>query len=390
MISFQAGQLWHLLEKCRSESFTGVAQVDVVIDATQCQRSLMLALRAGHLTFVGKTLPSPTEFALLIQQKLNIAHMESALKVSALRVKNQNSIRELFEFISRFGLFKWEDLERVMHHHAVVGLEQVLPYGGTCRADTANAFDLSYGNGKQGFDWVQLDQDLTQRQQVWTTLAPSITGPDTIPLPSNADLNQISDLEHRQLAQWVDGQRSLLDIAAEANLDPLEVAKIYWAWSKKGWIGFKSLNHSGLSETKTAQSPTAPTSQSDLDLPIVLSVDDSPIVQTMIKRAIGDRYQVIAANNAVDALNLLNTRNVALMLLDVTMPDIDGLELCRTIRNIAKFKDLPVVMLTAKDGLLDKVRGQFAGSTHYLIKPIDREKLLPILDRYIAVKAATA
>jgi DNA-binding response OmpR family regulator len=45
------------------------------------------------------------------------------------------------------------------------------------------------------------------------------------------------------------------------------------------------------------------------------------------------------------------------------------------------------VMVTAKDGLLDKMKGQFAGSTHYLNKPVDREKLLPVLEKYI-VKAA--
>jgi twitching motility two-component system response regulator PilG len=65
------------------------------------------------------------------------------------------------------------------------------------------------------------------------------------------------------------------------------------------------------------------------------------------------------------------------------MPDIDGLELCRTIRAMTKFKQLPIIMLTAKDGIVDRVKGQFAGSTQYLAKPVDREKLLPVLEKYI-------
>jgi DNA-binding response OmpR family regulator len=101
-------------------------------------------------------------------------------------------------------------------------------------------------------------------------------------------------------------------------------------------------------------------------------------------------YEVLCAKNAVEALGLLNTRKVELLLLDVTMPDIDGLEFCRTIRNISKFKDLPVIMLTAKDGFMDKMKGQFAGSTHYLTKPVDREKLLPVLEKYISVKETVA
>jgi twitching motility two-component system response regulator PilG len=112
-------------------------------------------------------------------------------------------------------------------------------------------------------------------------------------------------------------------------------------------------------------------------------VDDSKIVQTMITRAISDVYDVWLANNAIDALNILQQQNVALLLLDVTMPDIDGLELCRTIRAMSQFKELPIIMLTAKDGIIDKFKGQFAGSTQYLTKPVDREKLLPVLEKYI-------
>ncbi|MEO1182119.1 MAG: response regulator, partial [Cyanobacteria bacterium J06636_28] len=73
-------------------------------------------------------------------------------------------------------------------------------------------------------------------------------------------------------------------------------------------------------------------------------------------------------------------------LLDVTMPDIDGLELCRTIRGIGRFRDLPIIMLTAKDGVFNKIRGQIVGSTHYLTKPVERSKLLEILDKYVPSK----
>lgn len=63
------------------------------------------------------------------------------------------------------------------------------------------------------------------------------------------------------------------------------------------------------------------------------------------------------------------------------MPDIDGIEFCKTVRGISKFRDLPVIMLTAKDGLIDKVKGQMAGSTHYLTKPVRKEKLLNVIEK---------
>jgi twitching motility two-component system response regulator PilG len=112
-------------------------------------------------------------------------------------------------------------------------------------------------------------------------------------------------------------------------------------------------------------------------------VDDSPIVQTMIRRALSDRYNVLIASNAVEALNLLNSKSIKLLLLDVTMPDIDGLEVCRTLRGIPKFRDLPIIMLTARDGYVDKFKGYMAGSTKYLTKPFQAEELLAVIAEYV-------
>ncbi len=65
------------------------------------------------------------------------------------------------------------------------------------------------------------------------------------------------------------------------------------------------------------------------------------------------------------------------------MSDVDGLEFCRTVLSIPKFKNLPVIMVTARDKFSDKLRGQIAGSTHYLTKPFERRILLDIVGKYI-------
>jgi twitching motility two-component system response regulator PilG len=98
--------------------------------------------------------------------------------------------------------------------------------------------------------------------------------------------------------------------------------------------------------------------------------------------------KVIVASNAVDALNLLYRENISLLLLDVSMPEIDGLELCRTIRSIAQFQDLPIVMVTARDSFFDKVKGKFAGSNEYLTKPFDAEKLRQLVSKFINIASS--
>ncbi len=114
----------------------------------------------------------------------------------------------------------------------------------------------------------------------------------------------------------------------------------------------------------------------------VLAVDDSPIMQKLIEKTLSDRYRVLLADNALDALSTIYHESIAVLLLDVSMPGIDGLELCRTVRNLPQFKELPIVMLTARDKSFDKVKGHLAGATEYLTKPFDGEQLAQIVGQY--------
>jgi CheY-like chemotaxis protein len=115
----------------------------------------------------------------------------------------------------------------------------------------------------------------------------------------------------------------------------------------------------------------------------VLAVDDSVVMQEMIKRALGGEYRVIVAGNAVDALALIYHEKISVLLLDVSMPGIDGLEFCRTVRNLPQFRDLPIIMLTARDKLFDKVQGRLAGATEYLTKPFDANQLQQVVGKFV-------
>ena len=118
----------------------------------------------------------------------------------------------------------------------------------------------------------------------------------------------------------------------------------------------------------------------------VLAVDDSTVMQGLVKQALSNTYNVLVADNAVDALSVIYHNKVSVLLLDVSMPGIDGLELCRTIRSIPQFQALPIIMLTARDGAFDKVQGRLAGATEYLTKPFDAQKLCEVIDSVLNVK----
>lgn len=122
----------------------------------------------------------------------------------------------------------------------------------------------------------------------------------------------------------------------------------------------------------------------------ILVVDDSPIARKQVQRVLDDRYRVLLADNAVEALSKIYHEPISLLLLDVSMPEIDGLEMCRTIRNLPQFQQLPIVMITARDGVFDKVQGRLAGATEYLTKPFEPEVLVRVVESLLgAVSNAT-
>lgn len=115
----------------------------------------------------------------------------------------------------------------------------------------------------------------------------------------------------------------------------------------------------------------------------ILAVDDSTVMHKIVQQVLGQEYRVLVADNAIDALSMIYHEQVAIILLDVSMPGIDGLELCRIVRSIPQFQNLPIIMLTARDSSFDQVQGHLAGATEYLTKPFDAEQLHQVINKLL-------
>jgi len=124
--------------------------------------------------------------------------------------------------------------------------------------------------------------------------------------------------------------------------------------------------------------------------PVVLAVDDSPLIHQLIQKALSQYYRVLVAENATTALSTLFQEPVQVLLLDVTMPEIDGLELCRTVRTLPQFQSLPIVMLTSRDAPFDRVQGRLAGASEYLTKPFNAEELQQVVQKFVTVASTPA
>ncbi len=106
----------------------------------------------------------------------------------------------------------------------------------------------------------------------------------------------------------------------------------------------------------------------------ILVVDDEPQIRRVMRMALSSQgYTIVEARNAQEALKEVRAEHIDLVLLDMNMPDMDGMEVCREIRTASK---VPVIMVTVRSAEKDKVRALDAGADDYVVKPFGIEELL--------------
>jgi len=121
----------------------------------------------------------------------------------------------------------------------------------------------------------------------------------------------------------------------------------------------------------------------------ILIVDDDPNIALLIKMTLSKtkEYNTVIANSGEDALALIDKDPPDIVLLDVMMPGIDGFEVCRQIKSSEKTKFIPVIMITAKREMGDKLHGMGLGANDYITKPFNPEELQARVRAHLRIKA---
>ncbi len=115
----------------------------------------------------------------------------------------------------------------------------------------------------------------------------------------------------------------------------------------------------------------------------VLVIDDSNTIRRSAEIFLKQGgYEVLLAEDGFDALSKVNDHQPDLIFCDILMPRLDGYQTCAIIKRNAKFAEVPVIMLSSKDGLFDKARGRMVGSQDYLTKPFTKDQLLAAVEQH--------
>ena len=116
----------------------------------------------------------------------------------------------------------------------------------------------------------------------------------------------------------------------------------------------------------------------------IMSADDSPSMRQMVSFTLKEAgYDVVEACDGQDALSKLKTTKIDMLITDLNMPKIDGIELIRQVRQMPEYKFIPVIMLTTESDSNKKAEGKAAGATGWLVKPFNPPQLTAVVKKVL-------
>ena len=210
-------------------------------------------------------------------------------------------------------------------------------------------------------------------------LAPSITNPKSL-------AKLVLPKTYQNLVKLLDGKKTLRDLAFLLDEDVLKLTSF-----------LSSYVHQGLLELVVVKDIVKPTNsvqansnsrqqqlKSDRHRPLIVSIDDLPEIGKLMGQIFKKAgYRFISIQDGLQAVSQLISCQPDLIFLDVDMPIVNGYEICAQIRRIPDLKDIPVVVLTGHDSMLERLRAKMAGTSDFLAKPIDAFNILDTVMKFV-------
>lgn len=224
---------------------------------------------------------------------------------------------------------------------------------------------------------------MIKQVQEWNQFYPHIQSPNQCPVISDAlQLRQaLPENTFKSLSRWADGTTTLRQMSRYLNRDILTVARAIYPFVQLGLVQlfYPQVNpeESDLSSTKFSEKINS-------GIPRVVCIDDDVSIGKTVEYILQQHgYEVTSIVNPLKALSLVFQLKPDLILCDITMPEIDGYEICAMLRQSNAFRLTPIIMLTGLDGFINRIKARMIGANDYLTKPFGESELLMLIEKYI-------
>lgn len=239
--------------------------------------------------------------------------------------------------------------------------------------------------------FTSADMSIKQMQDSWTAwteagltnispnLAPVLRRPEQLEAA-------VHPLVYKNFVKMLNGKYTLRDLAIRMKQSVLLISRSLLPYILKGIIELVEVADLPLANTGSGNDSTT-TQPINPNAPLIACVDDSPQVCKMLEEIVtANGMRFLKIQDPVQALPTLIQDKPDLIFLDLIMPVASGYEICTQLRRISAFANTPVIILTAQDGLLDRVRAKVVGSTDFLTKPVASDKVMAILRKYLPIE----
>jgi two-component system chemotaxis response regulator CheY len=117
----------------------------------------------------------------------------------------------------------------------------------------------------------------------------------------------------------------------------------------------------------------------------IMAVDDSASVRMMVNFTLSAQgYDVVEAVNGIDALKKLDSRHVDMLITDINMPELDGINLVQKVRENPVYKFIPIIILTTESQKEKRIEGKAAGATGWIVKPFKPDQLIAVVRKVLS------
>jgi twitching motility two-component system response regulator PilG len=231
------------------------------------------------------------------------------------------------------------------------------------------------------FPITPLVTDVAKQVQEWKQFYPHVQSPDQCPviLDEAALQKALPASTVNALVHYADRQMSLRQLAYALSRDVVAVARAIYPCVQRGWVSFGSLD-------RALPRPLQPATPALSGNRRIVCIDDAVTIGQMVLRMLQPHgYEVTAIADPIQALTQVFQIQPHLILCDIEMPHLNGYEISAMLRQSSQFHQVPIVMLTGKDGFIDRVRAKMVGATDYLAKPFSEEELMMLIEQYATV-----
>ncbi|MGF1488887.1 MAG: response regulator [Prochloraceae cyanobacterium] len=225
----------------------------------------------------------------------------------------------------------------------------------------------------------------------WRDLSLEKTSPNLAPIVLDKQrlAREVSAQAYENLLKVIDGYHTLRDLAVLMNKDLLPLTVSLMPYLDSGLFQLNEIEDISQSSVTIASKPPEETytfeddDRSDIT---VACIDDSPqalgVMAEIISRA---GFNFISIQDPLQAIPKLLLSSPDIVFLDIGMPLMNGYEVCAQLRRVPELEKIPVVMLTGKDGVVDRVRAKIAGASGFVSKPIKAVRILHSVLRFVTI-----